>query len=155
MAAKFLVSSTGSTLVTSPPVISASLLSDSKLQSSPLKEEAEEFVQGAAEAVHWFPLLCLFVAQFKFGSCVERVVEGAHAFIHQVYLRGHARTEAYDSLELRMAQVRELIQSPKSFGALCQCLTEARSPKRLVAALGMAEHPSLSACQEHLGQPLP
>ena len=118
------------------------------LQSDPVKWQAEEFLDGAE--LGELPDLCVFLAGLRFCHAVERKVEGGHA---RVLRRGRSATqhsEAFDSLALRMSEINSHFDSDSLFlEALAGFVSYARSPKDVVAKLGMGRHPACCDVRKH------
>ena len=73
---------------------------------------------------------------------MERRVEGAHAFLKRRAAHATRRTEAFDSLTLRLPELKEALQQPGFASEFVALLEQARSPHRLVQCLGMINHPT-------------
>ena len=123
-----------------------------ELQSPRLSTEAQAFEDGDEE-LHALPELVVFVAEFKWGYSSERASEGGHATVNLRAGKSRNRTEAFDSLSLRMGDIKLHVQ-----GIICQasagdgdcsatrfieCLQMGRSPKALLRALCLDQHPSV------------
>ena len=84
----------------------------------------------------------LFVAQLRWAYSTERRVEGGHAAVHIQTSSARNRTEAYDSLALRLAYVRQALEDDPD--SLMECLSHGRSPRQLAMELGFKAHPSFA-----------
>jgi hypothetical protein len=112
-----------------------------QLQSPPLCEEAKEYIDG--EELHFFEHLPVFVVGFKFGWASERAVEGGHAHVNLRAASNRYRTEAYDSLVLRLPVFQKRCEDdPSLMASLADCLMKGRSPAKVVSALHLQNHPS-------------
>ena len=74
------------------------------LREPSMAAEVEAFLDGA-ELLD-MAALPEFIAELRFGFCSERVVEGGHATVHLAARGSRRRTEAYDSLSLRLPEVK-------------------------------------------------
>ena len=111
-----------------------------ELQQDPLKEQAILFCEGME--LELLPELDMLVSKFHFAHSSERRVEGAHAFVQRRSCLARRRTEAWDSLSLRMKEIVDMMDSDSEFfSSLSVNISFARSPKLLVAHLGMQYHP--------------
>lgn len=78
----------------------------------------------------------------RFGFAVESQIEGGHALANRRSAFVSHRSEAFDSLALRMCEIRRRLEADSSFiKELATLLDSARSPKILVKQLGMEMHP--------------
>ena len=111
-----------------------------RLQSQELAAAARLYLEG--EDLRLLPELQSFLAELRFGFGSERAVEGGHAKVNMINVGRRNRTEASDSLALRMAEIEETISST-NVTSLLECLQMARNPRALVDALGLSKHPSL------------
>ena len=110
-----------------------------KLKEQKLHEEAELFIEG--EDLKLLENLEFFTASFRFAWGTERKVEGGHAQVN-IYASGRRnRTEATDSLALRLSEIKRILSS-SDVTAFLECVQVARSPQKLVSQLGLARHPS-------------
>ena len=117
------------------------------LQSEPLLSQARAFIHG--EDMRNLQELFRFAAELRFGWSSERCVEGGHALIHVRGSMARRHTEAYDSLSLRLPQIKEALQNDQTFlPSLLSCLESARTPARLFARLGFSQHPSASLAKD-------
>ena len=102
-----------------------------RLKSHPLVDEANEYIEG--EDLASLPNLSLFVAELRFGWSSERLVEGGHASVNLRAARSRNRTEAYDSLGLRLPELKQLLENDAdALHVFLECLEQARTPKQLV-----------------------
>lgn len=114
----------------------------SRFQATPLREEVNEFIDGTD--FRELPVLHAFMAEMRFGHASERLVEGGHARVNLLAGRSRNRSEAYDSLLLRMPEIkRKLKRDPQFLTSLLTCLASARSPRSLTDRLNLGNHPSL------------
>ena len=112
-----------------------------QLQTEPVKSEALEYLDG--EDLQGLTSLVSFIAQLRFGFSSERRVEGGHSRVNLRGLLARSRSEAFDSLGLRIQEIKGHMQKDKEFlPALLDCLDAARTPRRLIAELGLSSHPS-------------
>ena len=112
-----------------------------KLGDAPLREEVDLFLEG--EELALLDNLELFFATFQFAWGTERKVEGGHAQVNMYAGGRRNRTEATDSLALRMSEIKRMLQS-QDVTAFLECVQVARNPRKLVSQLGLARHPSCS-----------
>ena len=113
-----------------------------KLQSPPLRDEASDYEQGD-EDISCFPMLVTFAGAIMFAFASERMVEGGHATVNLRTTIARNRTEAYDSLTLRLHKVSDkIIDDPDFFSTLADLLSEARNPKKAITQLYLQNHPS-------------
>ena len=112
-----------------------------ELMASPLREEAEEFINGWRD---WQELRALpsFIGQFRFCPVDETVVEGIHAMIERRVGNVTNRTMAYDSVTARMPWMWALAKFPDLQQTLAGMLAEINSPLKLATFLGFGNHPS-------------
>ena len=114
-----------------------------RLKSHPLVDQANEYIEG--EDLASLPNLSLFVAELRFGWSSERLVEGGHASVNLRAARSRNRTEAYDSLGLRLPELKQLLENDAdALHVFLECLEQARTPKQLVETMGLKLHPSFS-----------
>ena len=113
-----------------------------QFRSEPVHSEVLQHLEG--EDLANCPNLAIFLARFKFALVVERRIEGGHARIQRKGRGASYRGEAYDSLALRMTEIRrETEGKPEFLEDLSVLLDKARSPRRMVEALGLQFHPAL------------
>ena len=93
--------------------------------------------------IHEHPEFALFLGRYKFCSAAEREVEVGHAKINRRTATARNRTEAYDSLAVRMPGFRRVLDAPCGVEAIADFLQAARSPRDACIALGFKYHPSL------------
>lgn len=87
-----------------------------------------------------------FIAMLRFGFAVERLFEGGHALVNRGSALASHRSEAFDSLALRMCDIRRRLEADSGFiKELTTLLDSARSPNILVKQLGMEMHPAALA----------
>ena len=110
-----------------------------KLREQKLHEEAELFIEG--EDLKLLENLEFFTASFRFAWGTERKVEGGHAQVNMYASGRRNRTEATDSLALRLSEIKRILSS-SDVTAFLECVQVARSPQKLVSQLGLARHPS-------------
>ena len=110
------------------------------LQSPPLCHEAAELLQGTPMCE--LPCLEMYAAEVKFGWATERRVEAGHAYIARRVGSARNRSEAVDSLTLRMPQHERSMLEASSVQNIIDALETGRSPKKMLAALGMPAHPA-------------
>lgn len=112
-----------------------------KLREQNLLEEAKLFVEG--EDLRLLDNLDFFISSFRFAWGTERKVEGGHAQVNMYAGGRRNRTEATDSLALRLFEIKRVLVSADVTSFL-ECVQVARNPQKLVAKLGLARHPSCS-----------
>ena len=113
------------------------------LQREPLAAQARHYVEGVE--LQLLPDLELFVAKRRFMHGVERRIEAAHAMINRKASGARRRAEAWDSLAMRMPEIRRRLDCDPAFiDELAMLLSEGRSPKRLGERLGFAQHPAVA-----------
>ena len=116
-----------------------------QLQSHAMSEEAVSWLAG--ESLDFCPNLASFTGSYRFGWSNETRCEGQHAYIGRSVSHLYNRSEAYDSLVLRLPFFRSLMQGASKQGSeevalkLTECLHTARNPKTLVATLCLQKHP--------------
>ena len=110
-----------------------------QLSEGSLREEADLFIQG--EDLSLLENLELFVASFRFAWGTERKVEGGHAQVHMYAAGRRNRTEATDSLALRLAEIKKVLTSEDTTSFI-KCIQVARNPQKLIAQLGLSRHPA-------------
>jgi len=112
-----------------------------QLQQAPLSSQAAAFLEGWELA--GLPELEEFIASLRFAHGVERQIEGGHAAINRRAGLATRRGEAWDSLALRVREITTHLEKSKEFLAtLAGYVDTARSPKAVVAQLGMSRHPA-------------
>ena len=126
-----------------------------QLQSHAMSEEAVSWLAG--ESLDTCPTLAPFVGRYRFGYSNENPCEAQHAYLNRTTAYLYNRTEAYDSLVLRMPFFRSLMQdgglkrsSEQVALGLAECLHAARNPKTLIATLGVQNHDGIQQQQEEL-----
>lgn len=88
----------------------------------------------------------------RYGFASERRVEGGHSKVHLRGSLARCRTEAFDSLALRIPDVRRRLKMDPSFlPALLECIEAARTPKKLVASLSLSAHEAVSWAKDVWG----
>lgn len=112
-----------------------------KLREQNLLEEAKLFVEG--EDLRLLDNLDFFISSFRFAWGTERKVEGGHAQVNMYAGGRRNRTEATDSLALRLSEIKRVLVSADVTSFL-DCVQVARNPQKLAAKLGLARHPSCS-----------
>ena len=121
-----------------------------ELQEAPLYDDACNFLMG--DAITAVPRLDAFTARYKFGYSNEQWCEGLHAKIERGTGLATNRSEAYDSLIIRLPFFRDLLRDAhvQRYGmfedtvrAVTDCLHTARNPKSLIFVLGLARHPAV------------
>ncbi|CAE7235205.1 unnamed protein product [Symbiodinium sp. CCMP2456] len=110
-----------------------------QLSEGSLREEADLFIQG--EDLSLLENLELFVASFRFAWGTERKVEGGHAQVHMYAAGRRNRTEATDSLALRLGEIKRVLTSEDTTSFI-ECIQVARNPQKLIARLGLSRHPA-------------
>ena len=124
-----------------------------ELQAPGLSTEAQAFEDGDEE-LHALPELVIFVAELKWGYASERASEGGHASVKLRSGKARNRGEAFDSLSLRMGDIKREVHSivyeasagdhqDRSAARFIECLQRGRSPKALLRALCIDQHPSV------------
>ena len=116
-----------------------------RLRAGQLSRDASLYVEG--EDIRLLPELQEFLAELRFGFGSERLVEGGHARVHMANIGRRHRTEAMDSLALRMGEIEATLTSA-DVTSLLECLQAARNPRSLIHELGLAKHPSLQTGEE-------
>ena len=112
-----------------------------EFQAEPLKSQAECYLAGSV--LEDLPELELAIANMRCGFAVERRVEGGHALVNRRSALASRRSEAFDSLALRMLEIRQRLEADPGFiKELAMALARARSPKLRVRCHGMTAHPS-------------
>ena len=111
-----------------------------RLQAEPLRSQVQAYIAG--EELEALDSLLDFTAALRFGFSSERLVEGGHSQIHLRGASARRRTEAFDSLSLRLSEIRRALLRTDFMSALLECLEASRNPARLIVALGMTDHPS-------------
>ena len=118
-----------------------------RLQSPEVRAEAVEFLEGTALAD--LPALARLTSELRFGFSAERLVEGGHAYVHKRSTAARCRTEAYDSLTLRIGEMKTMmLNNPEFVRHLMDAVSVARTPRALASTLGFRQHPS---CQTAKG----
>ena len=110
-----------------------------RLRQGSLKEEVDLYLDG--EELLMLENLKEFLGSMLFAWGTERKVEGGHAQVKMLAGSRRNRTEATDSLALRLAEIR-LVLTSSDITAFLECVQAARSPRKLVARLGLERHPS-------------
>ena len=119
-----------------------------ELQSQPLREQAELFVQEWA-TLDECPDLLRFTAQFKFVPIDETVVESLHAMLEKTMSHITNRALSTDSLQMRMPYFKILLAKFDNCKAdIAALLTEVHSPGKLARRLGMHDHTSAPTKRE-------
>ena len=88
------------------------------------------------------PLLQAYKANMLLSFSVERLVEGLHSFVHKLWAHAPRHSLAYDSVHLRLAEIKQVVAEPSGLKELAAFLQGHRNPKRCLAALGLESHPS-------------
>lgn len=109
------------------------------LQTPPLQQQAEMFCAGAT--LTSLPELEFFIASLKFGYAAERRVESGHARVHRQAGISPNRTEAFDSLSLRMGSLRAALE--EDFTGIADCFALCCHPRAAVESLGLHSNPVL------------
>ena len=95
------------------------------------------------------PCLQQFIAELRFGYSSERLVEGGHATVHLRTQGARNRTEAYDSLSLRLPELRrQLCDSPAFFKEFLTSVQRVRTPTQAIQTLGLSDHPSMALARD-------
>ena len=119
-----------------------------RLQRGRLREEALDFVDGGDPEVHM--TLRAFMGEMAFGFASERQVEGGHASVNLRASGKRNRTEAYDSLTLRMPEIEhELLTDAAFLPELIEALNGGRNPAKALAMLSLRDHPSASLAKHN------
>ena len=114
----------------------------------------------AGEPLRFLPRLGEFLGSYAFGYSNEQPCEGLHAQVERKTGSITNRTEAYDSLCIRVPFFRDLMLAQKQgrLGniedvalGLADCLHQARNPKTLITLLGFENHKS---CKGDAGEDL-
>jgi hypothetical protein len=117
-----------------------------RLQSEPCKSQALSYLEDYE--LELLPDLEIFIAELRFAHGFERQIEGGHAVIQRRAAGARHRGEAWDSLALRMPELKRALEVDAHFlEHLAVFLQKARNPKMLVESLGLKEHPALSECK--------
>ena len=101
------------------------------------------------------PGLHTICAELLFGWSAERLVERGHATIERKATHAPFRSEAYDSLSLRMPQLIHDLNKEEAEGQatlwlrLGGALDQWRNPKQMLASLGLHRHPSIYRSHLH------
>ena len=84
------------------------------------------------------------LVQFRFAQVVERRVEGGHARVLRRGRISSLRSEAYDSLAIRMPEIVSRLElDPGFLEQMAEVLDHGRSPKAMVMQLGLGRHPAV------------
>ena len=122
------------------------------LRSAPVVAEAHEFVSGEDLVV--LPHLRRFMAELRFGYNAERLAEGGHALVQRATHAARNRTEAFDSLALRLPEVKlSILNDQTTFTALLDAIVRVRTPAAAIRQLGLDQHP-MYACVSNAWDPL-
>ena len=121
-----------------------------KLQETCLREEIALYLDG--EDLRMLDKLPQFLGSLRFAFGTERRVEGGHAQVNMWTQGRRNRTEATDSLALRMSEIKCILSSD-SVTDLLECIQVARNPQRLITKLGLQRHPSCSLAK-HAWDPI-
>ena len=88
------------------------------------------------------------MGDMAFGFAHGRQVEGGHALVNVQSSGKRNRTEAFDSLTLRLPEIEELLASDTSFlPQLLDALEQGRSPAKALSMLSLRGHPSAALAQ--------
>ena len=110
-----------------------------RLREGALKEEVDLYLDG--EELLLLDNLTGFIGSMLFAWGTERKVEGGHAQVKMLAGSRRNRTEAADSLALRLVEIKRVLAS-SDVTAFLECAEAARNPRKLVACLGLQRHPS-------------
>ena len=80
-----------------------------RLKSGQVRFEAIAFVDGASREE--LPALLALMGKLRFGSSVERMVEGERSHLHRYVHRAPRHAMPYDSLSRRMPEIKSLLNS--------------------------------------------
>ena len=117
------------------------------LKAGDLRDEAFAYIDGVE--LELLPRLSHFIAELRFGFGCERRVEGGHAFIMRRAALARNRSEAWDSLALRMKEIQDILdKKPDFMEQLASYIAMSRSPRKLVKALKLDRHPALQAAAD-------
>ena len=126
-----------------------------QLQSQAMSEEAVSWLAG--ESLEHCPNLASFTGSYRFGYSNETPCEAQHAYIGRTVAYLYNRTEAYDSLVLRMPFFRSMMQggglkrsSEQVALGLAECLHASRNPKSLLTTLGLQNHHFIQQREDEL-----
>ena len=119
-----------------------------ELQS--LQDQAEAFIEGAAPSD--VPEFTEFRARYRFAFLGERQVESPHAIVNIKTSNKRSRAEAFDSIVLRTTDITRHLEN--NYERFVGCLSDARSPKKLVTALGLDHHPGIHQKALHSWKPI-
>ena len=112
-----------------------------ELQSEPIRSEAIEYIEGVSLAE--LPHFKAFRAKLRWGFSAERKGEAGHATVNLRALRGRNRTEAFDSLALRLWRLKTNFKNDPTYVAtFLESLDDGRSPEKLVESLNLGGHPA-------------
>ena len=119
-----------------------------RLQSQPVLDQARAYIEG--EDIRVLSHLAGFLGELFFGFAAERLVERGHAVIHQHGWAARRRSEAYDSLALRLPEIKRKIGSEDKFlPVLLETLSAGRTPAMLVKELGLSLHASVRLAKDN------
>ncbi|CAJ1388602.1 unnamed protein product [Effrenium voratum] len=119
-----------------------------QLQSTPIKEEAEQCIAGR-------PLcelgnLAVFLGKLFFCPISERPVEGEHAQIHKRILLARNHSVQYVSLSRRIKEIqRGISKDPDLLCKLASFAESAHSPGLALKAVGLQHHPATASIQSY------
>ena len=112
------------------------------LQSFPHEEQAVSYLAG--EELQTLPELELLIGRKLFTLCVEYSLEGEHAKIERKVGNIVNRTEAYNSLVLRLPFFAKLFKRfPHVREIVSSCIEGIRNPLDLLLQLGFQNHPAV------------
>ena len=105
-----------------------------------LRNEAFAFLEGCPLAD--VPQYATYRGVFKFGWCGEREVEAGHALVNLRAAKSRNRTEAYDSLSIRMPTMIDGLGNQDYLEKIINAIGEQRTPLQLCQSLHFQHHPS-------------
>eukprot|EP00971_Amphidinium_carterae_P352692 6492704-Amphidinium_carterae.2 len=119
------------------------------LHSEALRDEVASYLDG--QELHELHSLHTYLASFYFGNASERRVEGGHALIHLRSTHARHRSEAFDSLALRLPEIRRGLsgkhKDQNMMPQLLHALQLGRTPRSMAEHLGLGRHASVSGIQ--------
>ena len=105
-----------------------------------MNSQAIDYLAGGS--LDYCPVLEELIAQYQFGSVDETCVEATHARLERKVGNVHNRSEAYDSIVLRLDYFRQLLKRDSQCRELVNdFLRTARTPRLMLQCLGFGNHP--------------
>ena len=120
------------------------------LREPEMSSEVAAFLDGTA--LRDLPLLSDHIAELRFGFSAERLVEGGHTTVHLHAAGARNRTEANDSLCLRLPELKSsLVRDTEFFKEFVAGLHTVRTPRKVCSVLGLNNHPSFQLAKRSRG----